>query len=68
MVLASLDGERKSRACGPLKEKSSALGLREETFAFTTPMGLDSPMTRAHDRLLGPCFKTGRVNHRPIRR
>ena len=25
------------------------------------------PMTRAHVRLLGPCFKTGRVEHRPIR-
>lgn len=25
------------------------------------------PMTRAHVRLLGPCFKTGRVEDRPIR-
>lgn len=24
-------------------------------------------MTRAHVRLLGPCFKTGRVEDRPIR-
>ena len=27
----------------------------------------ESPMTRAHVRLLGPCFKTGRVEYRPIR-
>jgi len=25
-------------------------------------------MTRAHVRLLGPCFKTGRMGNRPIRR
>lgn len=26
------------------------------------------PLTRAHVRLLGPCFKTGRVGYRPTRR
>ena len=36
-------------------------------FAFTAPLGLGNPMTRAHVRLLGPCFKTGRRRHRPTR-
>jgi hypothetical protein len=31
-------------------------------------MGLVRPMTRTHVRLLGPCFKTGRVGHRPFAR
>ncbi|KAF7379091.1 hypothetical protein HZH66_015325 [Vespula vulgaris] len=29
------------------------------TFTFITPLGFAVPMTRAHVRLLGPCFKTG---------
>ena len=36
-------------------------------FAFTSPLGLVSPMTRTHVRLLGPCFKTGRRCRRPTR-
>ena len=36
-------------------------------FAFTAPLGLVNPMTRTHDRLLGPCFKTGRRHRRPTR-
>ena len=36
-------------------------------FAFTPPLGLVSPMTRTHVRLLGPCFKTGRRRRRPTR-
>ena len=30
-------------------------------FAFTSPMRFPSPMTRALTKLLGPCFKTGRI-------
>lgn len=37
-------------------------------FTFITPLGLVRPMTRTHVRLLGPCFKTGRVGHRPFAR
>ena len=37
-------------------------------FTFIAPLGLVSPMTRTHVRLLGPCFKTGRVGHRPFAR
>ena len=36
-----------------------------EPHAFTAPLGLDIiPVTRAHVRLLGPCFKTGRESTR----
>lgn len=37
-------------------------------FTFIAPLGLVSPLTRTHVRLLGPCFKTGRVGHRPFAR
>ena len=30
-------------------------------FTFIAPTGFDRPETRAHVRLLGPCFKTGRM-------
>ena len=33
------------------------------SFAFTTPLGFSVPLTRAQVRLLGPCFKTGRVGN-----
>lgn len=36
----------------------------ERYFTFVSPWGLASPLTRAHSRLLGPCFKTGRVRNR----
>ena len=68
MVLTSHNGECKSRACALPLQSGSALGDTADTFAFTSPMGLVDPMTRAHDRLLGPCFKTGQVDHRPTRR
>ncbi len=32
------------------------------TFTFTAPLGFVRPMTRAHVKLLGPCFKTGQVD------
>ena len=35
---------------------------------LTAPLGLVRPMTRKHVGLLGPCFKMGRVDHRPTRR
>ena len=44
-----------------------ASSLTPKCFAFTAPMGLVSPMTCIHVRLLGPCFKTGRRGHRPTR-
>ena len=31
------------------------------TFTFIVPAGFNHPKTRTHVRLLGPCFKTGRV-------
>jgi len=38
-----------------------------EPHAFTAPLGLDMiPVTRAHVRLLGPCFKTGRESTRSL--
>ena len=45
------------------KDRSSA----QRAFAFTAPLGLVNPMTRAHVKLLGPCFKTGRRGRRPTR-
>lgn len=32
-----------------------------QVFAFTLPLGLSIPSTRSSAKLLGPCFKTGRV-------
>ena len=37
-------------------------------FTFIAPLGLVRPMTCTHVRLLGPCFKMGRVGHRPFAR
>jgi hypothetical protein len=54
----------KRRHCARLRDHAS---VTKVTFAFTTPLGLVNPMTRAHDRLLGPCFKTGRRRRRPTR-
>ncbi|KAI3475244.1 hypothetical protein L1887_63385 [Cichorium endivia] len=36
--------------------------------SFLAPCGFTHPLTRTHVRLLGPCFKTGRmgVPHRPV--
>lgn len=45
-----------------------ALNNKAPPFTFITPLGLVRPMTRTHVRLLGPCFKTGRVGHRPFAR
>lgn len=41
---------------------------RKEGLYFHCASGFRTcPMTRAHVRLLGPCFKTGRTGDRPIR-
>ena len=39
----------------------------KSVFAFTTPLSLGHSMARAHVKLLGPCFKTGRRGRRPTR-
>ena len=41
-----------------------AVRRRRATFTLVTPKGLDGPSTRVPVRLLGPCFKTGRLNDR----
>ena len=38
------------------------------TFTFISPLGFQHPMTRAHDKLLGPCFKTGRIDDQLLHR
>ena len=54
--------DAKRRGCA---REGSPLG--REAFAFTAPLGLEHPMARAHVKLLGPCFKTGRRGRRPTR-
>ncbi|KAJ8248695.1 hypothetical protein COCON_G00233530 [Conger conger] len=49
--------------------RGSHLGRRAPALTFIAPRGFDtSPLTRARVRLLGPCFKTGRVGCRHRRR
>jgi len=55
--------DAKRRHCA---REGSCLSYRV-TFAFTAPLGLVNPMTRDCDRLLGPCYKTGRRRRRPTR-
>ena len=50
----------------PRRDRPSA--CVELAFTLIAPLGLVRPMTRTHVGLLGPCFKTGRVDHRPTRR
>lgn len=40
----------------------------ENAFTFITPLGFQHPMTRAYVKLLGPCFKTGRIDDRLLHR
>ena len=54
--------DAKRRGCAPYGDHPSDSKL---PFAFTTPLGFVSPLTRMHARLLGPCFKTGRRHRRP---
>ena len=55
-----------------LRPSTEALGiayqLRKDAFTFITPLGFQHPMTRAHAKLLGPCFKTGRIDDRLLHR
>jgi len=49
----------------------SHLGRRQADFHFHYAFGFlftNFPTTHTHVRLLGPCFKTGRVGDRPTRR
>ena len=65
LVLTARDGACKSRACAP---KGSALSLQKAGLYSHCAFGFSTPMTRTHVGLLGLCFKTGRVDHRPTRR
>lgn len=51
---------------GPGAGRGATAAARPLT--FISPVGLVRPMTRTHVRLLGPCFKTGRVGHRSFAR
>ena len=52
----------------PPERRGSPLRLRWAVLRFhCAPGPSQDPLTRAHVRLLGPCFKTGRVGDRPTR-
>ncbi|KAL0640933.1 hypothetical protein Bca4012_103515 [Brassica carinata] len=47
----------------------SAVHREDQPISFLTPYGFTHPLTRTHVRLLGPCFKAGRMGaHRPAPR
>jgi hypothetical protein len=46
----------------------SHISCTRQTFTFIAPLGFQRPMTRAHAKLLGPCFKTGRTDDRLLHR
>ncbi|CAF2086640.1 unnamed protein product [Brassica napus] len=48
----TLLGRSRSVGCAP---------VRIQPISFLTPYGFTHPLTRTHVRLLGPCFKTGRM-------
>jgi hypothetical protein len=50
------------------KHPGSHISSAREAFTFITPLGFQRPMTRAHAKLLGPCFKTGRTDDRLLHR
>ena len=56
--------DAKRRGCAQTRDRPSD---GKPPFAFTAPLGLVSPLTCTHARLLGPCFKTGRRHRRPTR-
>ena len=66
-ALAAPHDARSTRSAGTAPTKGIVPRPHGAAFAFTTPLGLDDPMTRTHVRLLGPCFKTGRRRRRPTR-
>ena len=45
----------------PVRRTSFSPQPSRTTFTFIGPTGFDHPETRGHVRLLGPCFKTGRM-------
>jgi hypothetical protein len=45
-----------------------AYQLINDTFTFITPLSFQHSMTRVHAKLLGPCFKTGRIDDRLLHR
>ncbi len=59
---ARYEVDAKRRGCARSRDRPSAAA-----FAFTAPLGFVHPMARAHVKLLGPCFKTGRRGRRPTR-
>lgn len=65
LLLRTNEVDAKRRDCA--HHHSRIIPQLQAAFAFTAPLGLVSPMTRTHVRLLGPCFKTGRRRHRPTR-
>ena len=46
----------------PARSRADLTSAAGTTFTFIAPRGLTHPKTRAHVRLLGPCFKTGRMH------
>jgi hypothetical protein len=45
-----------------------AYQLNTDTFTFITPLSFQHSMTRVYAKLLGPCFKTGRIDDRLLHR
>ena len=60
---ARCEAEAKRRDCAPEGDRPSAAS----SLCFHCAAGFSGPLTRAHGRLLGPCFKTGRRRRRPTR-
>ena len=59
---------RRAGGAPPSRERIPPESDARRTFTFIAPLGfVQDPVTRAHVRLLGPCFKTGRTGSRPIR-
>jgi hypothetical protein len=46
----------------PIKLRISYLSLTKASLYFHCAFRFDNPMTCAHVRLLGPCFKTGQAD------
>jgi hypothetical protein len=55
-----------------LRPNTEALGityqLYNDTFTFIMPLSFQHPMTCVLAKLLGPCFKTGRIDDRLLHR
>lgn len=46
----------------PARNRRDLASAAGAAFTFIAPRGFHHPKTRAHARLLGPCFKTGRMD------